>query len=67
MAEQTNRTIVEMARSMIHAQHLGYEFWMEALWNVVYMRSRCPTNVENKTPGKNIEREKAAHLPHARV
>ena len=43
VAERANRTIVEMARSMIHAQHLKLEFWAEAVANAVYIRNRCPT------------------------
>jgi hypothetical protein len=43
VAERANRTIVEMARSMIHAQHLKLEFWAEAMANAVYIRNRCPT------------------------
>lgn len=51
MAEQSNRTIVEMTRSMIHAQGLKYEFWAEAVCNTVYVHNRCPTKVvEGKTP-----------------
>jgi len=51
VAERANRTIVEMARSMIHAQRLGHEFWAEAVCNAVYVRNRCPTKaVEGKTP-----------------
>lgn len=43
VAERANRTIVEMARSMIHAQRLKLEFWAEAVTNAVYIRNRCPT------------------------
>jgi hypothetical protein len=51
VAERANRTIVEMARSMIHGQGLGLEFWAEAVSNAVYIRNRCPTSaVHGKTP-----------------
>ena len=43
VAERANRTIVEMARSMIHAQRLMLSFWAEAVSNAVYIRNRCPT------------------------
>jgi transposase InsO family protein len=43
VAERANRTIVEMARSMIHAQRLKLSFWAEAVTNAVYIRNRCPT------------------------
>jgi reverse transcriptase-like protein len=51
VAERANRTIVEMARSMLHAQNLGHEFWAEAVVNAVYTRNRCPTNaLSSMTP-----------------
>jgi hypothetical protein len=51
VAERADRTIVEMARSMIHGQGLGLEFWAEAVSNAVYIRNRCPTSaVHGKTP-----------------
>ena len=68
VAERANRTVVEMARSMIHAQCLGHEFWAEAVCNAVYVRNRCPTKaVEGKTARGSVEREDAARLAHARV
>ena len=51
VAERANRTIVEMARSMIHDQGLKYELWGEAVSNAVYTRNRCPTQaLISKTP-----------------
>ncbi len=51
VAERANRTIVEMARSMLHAQNLKLELWAEAVVNAVYTRNRCPTSaVANMTP-----------------
>ena len=53
VAEQANRTIVEIARNMIHGQGLGLEFWAEAVSNAVYIRNRCPTSaVHGKTHKK---------------
>ena len=51
MAERANRTILEMARSMIHAEHFGHEFWSEAVYNSVDVRNWGPTKV---VEGKNI-------------
>jgi hypothetical protein len=40
-----------MARSMLHSQGLGYEYWAEAVVNVVYTRNRCPTSaLQGMTP-----------------
>jgi transposase InsO family protein len=51
VAERANRTIVEMARSMLHAQNLKLDLWAEAVVNAVYTRNRCPTSaVEGMTP-----------------
>jgi len=50
-AEQENRTIVESARSMLHASGLPKELWAEACNTAVYILNRTgPTPVEGKTP-----------------
>ena len=51
VVERAYRTIVEMARSMIHVQKLDKSFWAEAVVNAVYTRNRCPTTaLERMTP-----------------
>ena len=51
VAERANRTIVERARSMLHAKNLGYEFWAEAVATAVYLKNCSPTKaVSDKTP-----------------
>jgi len=51
VAERANRTLMEMARVMLHAQGLPYDLWAEAVLNVAYIRNRCPTNaVASMTP-----------------
>nr|CAD1824673.1 unnamed protein product [Ananas comosus var. bracteatus] len=45
IAERKNRTIVEMARSMLKEKGLPNEFWAEAVNTAVYIQNRCPTNV----------------------
>jgi transposase InsO family protein len=50
-AEQENRTIVESARSMLHASGLPKELWAEACITAVYILNQTgPTPVEGKTP-----------------
>src|SRR5450631_1333284 len=67
VAERANRTIVEMARSMIHAQRLGHEFWAEVVCNAVYVRNRCPTKaVEGMTP-EEAWSGRMPHVSHMRV
>ena len=51
VAERKNRTILDMARSMIKGKDLPREFWAEAVATAVYLLNRCPTkSVRNMTP-----------------
>ena len=51
IAERKNRTIVEMARSMLKARGLPNQFWAEAVATSVYLRNISPTKaVMNQTP-----------------
>ncbi len=34
---------MECARSIIHAQGLGLEFWVETMNTTIYIKNRCPT------------------------
>jgi transposase InsO family protein len=43
VADRANRTLVEMARSMLHAQNLKKSLWAKAVVNAVYTRNRCPS------------------------
>ncbi|CAL2229802.1 unnamed protein product [Prunus armeniaca] len=48
VAERKNRTVVEMAKSMLHEKGVPYEFWAEAINTAVYLLNRCPTKALNK-------------------
>src|ERR1700759_4587217 len=50
VAERMNRTLVESARSMIHAQELGQENWAEAVVAAAYIRNRV---ISRSTDGKS--------------
>ena len=51
VAKRANRTIVEMEKSMLHAQNLSLNLWAEAVVNAVFTRNRCPTSaIPNMTP-----------------
>ncbi len=39
VAERVNRTLVEMGRSMLHAQNLKKSLWAEAVVNAAYTRN----------------------------
>ncbi|KAA0056488.1 Integrase, catalytic core [Cucumis melo var. makuwa] len=59
VAERKNRTVVEMARSMLQIKGLSNDFWAEAVSTSIYLLNISPTKaVMNKTPfeawyGKN--------------
>ena len=51
VAERKNRTIMNMARSMLKEKHLPNEYWGEALACLVYILNRSPTkSVKSKVP-----------------
>eukprot|EP00253_Pinus_taeda_P035659 PITA_35659 len=51
VVERKNRTIMDMARSMLNAKHLPNDYWAEAVHCVVYILNRCPTKaVMNRVP-----------------
>lgn len=51
VSERKNRTIMEMARSMLMAKGLPKKFWAKAVNTTVYLLNRCPTKaVKNLTP-----------------
>ena len=50
VAEQKNRTVVEMARSMMAASGISKEFWAEGVATTVYLLNISPTKaVRNQT------------------
>jgi uncharacterized cupredoxin-like copper-binding protein len=51
VVERKNRTIMEMARCMLHDKGLPKEFWAEAANTAVFLLNRLPTKaVQKKTP-----------------
>ena len=42
LAERFNRTLMEMARSMIHGANLPKTLWGEAVHAANYLKNRCP-------------------------
>ena len=53
VAERMNRTLMDAARSMLHAAGLPINnmYWRYALYTAVYLRNRSPTNaLESVTP-----------------
>ncbi|KAI5335543.1 hypothetical protein L3X38_025676 [Prunus dulcis] len=67
VAERKNRTIVEMAKCMIHAKELPYTLWCEAVNTSVYLLNRSPTRaLENTTPFEKFSGRKPG-VKHLKV
>jgi transposase InsO family protein len=67
-AEQENRTIVESARSMLHASGLSKELWADAWNTAAYILDRTgPTPVEGTTPLELWTGRSYETLGHIRV
>ncbi|CAL9020204.1 unnamed protein product [Prunus brigantina] len=43
VVERKNRTVIEMAKSMLHKKGMPYFLWAEAVHTAVYLLNRCPT------------------------
>ncbi|KAI5312293.1 hypothetical protein L3X38_041466 [Prunus dulcis] len=51
VAERKNRTVIEMAKSMLHEKGLPYEFWAEAVNTAIHLLNRCPSkSLKEVTP-----------------
>ncbi|CAL2227983.1 unnamed protein product [Prunus armeniaca] len=67
VAERKNRTIVEMAKSMMFEKSIPLEFWAEAVNTVVYILNKCPTKaLVKKTPFEAYSGRKPG-IKHLRV
>eukprot|EP00253_Pinus_taeda_P004407 PITA_04407 len=65
VVERRNRTVVEMARSMLQHRSVPNKFWAEAVFTVVYLLNRSPTQaVKGKTPEEvwSGRKPKISHL-----
>ncbi|KAI5343342.1 hypothetical protein L3X38_011218 [Prunus dulcis] len=51
VVERKNRTVIQMAKSMLHEKGMPYSLWTEAVHTAVYLLNRCPTKaLNNITP-----------------
>lgn len=67
VVERKNRTMVEMARSMLKARGVPNRFWCEAVATVVYILNVSPTKAfMNMTPLKAWRRKKPS-VSHMRI
>ncbi|KAM1357424.1 hypothetical protein ACFX2H_031230 [Malus domestica] len=65
VVERKNRTVIEMAKSMLHDKGVPYYMWAEAVHTAVYLLNRCPTkSLDSITPFEAYSKRKPgiAHL-----
>lgn len=67
LAERMNRTIVEMARSMVHYMGLDLEWWGEAVNAAVYTINRLPNTARTSVSPFEVFYGKRPDLSHLRV
>ncbi|KAA0031828.1 copia protein [Cucumis melo var. makuwa] len=68
VVERKNRTILNMARSMLKCKKMPKEFWAQAVECAVYLSNRSPTrSLWNKTPQQAWTRRKPSigHLKYS--
>ena len=65
-AERENRTIVESARTMLHAKGLPIKFWAEAVNTAVYVLNRTAPGADSTTPFE-LWTGKMPDLSHMRI
>lgn len=58
IAERSNRTVVETARSMILDSECPKKYWADALKTAVYLRNRSPRSEDSRTPIKVLTGQK---------
>ncbi|CAL2266202.1 unnamed protein product [Prunus armeniaca] len=67
VAERKNRTVVEMARAMMHEKQIPLKFWAEAVSTAIYLQNRSPTSaLDNTTPFEKFSGRKPS-VKHLRV
>jgi hypothetical protein len=67
VAECANCTLVEMARSMFHAQNLKKSLWAEAVVNAADTRNRCPSRVLSSITPEEVWSGRKPYISHMRV
>jgi hypothetical protein len=67
-AERENRTLVESARSMIHAKDLPIKLWAEAVNTSVYILNKTgPSSVKGKSPYELWFGKEVLSINHLRI
>lgn len=67
IAERMNRTLVEMARCMIHGKNLPQNFWAEAINTATYIRNRSESSALNKVTPYEAWTGRKPSIRHLRI
>ena len=68
IAERMNRTVIEMARCLLHTKSLPYVLWAEATRTAVYIRNRTPSQaIENEKTPYELWFKRPPTIDHLRV
>jgi hypothetical protein len=67
VAERANRTLVEMARNMLHAKNFKKSLWVEAVMNAAYTRNRCPSRALPSITSEETWSGRKPCISHMRV
>ena len=67
VAERKNRTVVEMARSMLKAKRLSDKFWGEAVATTVYLLNISPTRAVYNQTSYEAWKHKKPQVSHLKV
>jgi transposase InsO family protein len=67
LAERTNRSIIEKARSMLHGAELSQAFWEDAVRTAVYIKNRSPHRSLYKSTPQEKWTGVRPNLSHLRV
>ena len=67
VAERANRTIVEMARSMLDQRKLERQFWGEAVTTAAYIRGYCSTKILGDITPNELWFKTKPSISHLRI
>lgn len=67
VAERKHRTIVEMARCMLHAKNMSYKFWAEVMFCATYLINRTPTKALKDITPEEAWSGRKPNLKHLRI
>lgn len=67
IAERSNRTVFESARSMLFYSGLPNEFWGDAVMYAIYIRNRCLTTADKNKSPYELWTGRKANVSHIRT